>query len=145
MFKCVFYHFYPTPFLYLNTSFSFHLLRFELLYLSSCLPSLFLIVYYIPIFRKPLLFFTKNGILNINHSLYSPYLAACDFYLFGKLQLAMKGKSYADIEDIQRLPTTILNIISLIKEKCLSIHFLTVQSGVLSPKRATLNEINLFC
>ena len=30
-------------------------------------------------------FFTKNGILTINHSPYLPYLAPCDFYSFGKL------------------------------------------------------------
>ena len=37
-------------------------------------------------------FFTINGILTINHSPCSPYLAPCNFYLFRKLYLAMKGK-----------------------------------------------------
>ena len=58
-------------------------------------------------------FLTKNGILTINnHSSYSPYLAPFDSYLFGKLHLAMKGKRYTNIEDIQRLTTAILNIIT---------------------------------
>ena len=37
-------------------------------------------------------FSTGNGILTIKHYPYSPDLAPCDFYLFGKLRLAMKGK-----------------------------------------------------
>ena len=42
---------------------------------------------------------TKNGILTINHFLYSPYLAPCDFYLFRKLQLTMKEKRYDKVDD----------------------------------------------
>lgn len=58
-------------------------------------------------------FLTKNGILTINHSPYSPDLAPCDFYLFGKLHLAMKGKRYKDIEDIQSSSTDILKSIPI--------------------------------
>ena len=36
-------------------------------------------------------FFTRNRISPIKHSPYSPDMAPCDFYLFGKLHLAMKG------------------------------------------------------
>ena len=54
----------------------------------------------------------KNDILTISHSPYSPDSAPCDFYLYGKLHLAMKRKRYADIKDIQRSMTAILNIIS---------------------------------
>ena len=57
-------------------------------------------------------FFNKNHILTVNHSPYSPDLAPCDFYLFGKLHLAMKGKRYADIETIQKASTAILKNIS---------------------------------
>ena len=42
-------------------------------------------------------FFTRNGILTINHSPYSPDMAPCDFHLFGKLHLAMKGNACTDI------------------------------------------------
>ena len=33
-----------------------------------------------------------------NRNFYSPDVAPCDFYLFGKLHLAMKGKRYADVD-----------------------------------------------
>lgn len=54
-------------------------------------------------------FLTKNRILTINHS---PYLAPCDFYLFGKIHLPMKGKRFADVEAIQKACTDILENIS---------------------------------
>ena len=38
-------------------------------------------------------------------------MAACDFYLFGKLYLAMKGKLCADVDAIQKASTVILNAI----------------------------------
>ena len=40
------------------------------------------------------------------------YYVPCDFYLFDKLHLSIKGKRYADIEDIKWSTTAILNIIS---------------------------------
>ncbi|KAG5318562.1 MOS1T transposase, partial [Pseudoatta argentina] len=53
-------------------------------------------------------FLSKNRILLVNHSPYSPDLAPCDFYLFGKLHLPMKGMRYADIPAIQKACTDIL-------------------------------------
>ena len=44
-----------------------------------------------------------------NHQPYSPDMALCDFYLFGKLHLAMKGKRFADVDAIQKASTVILN------------------------------------
>ena len=38
-------------------------------------------------------------------------MAPCDFYLFGKLHLAMKGKRYADVDAVQKPSTAILNAI----------------------------------
>ena len=38
-------------------------------------------------------------------------MAPWDFYLFGKLHLAMKGKRYADVDAIQKASTAILNAI----------------------------------
>ena len=38
-------------------------------------------------------------------------MAPCDFYLFGKLHLAMTGKRYADDDAIQKASTAILNAI----------------------------------
>ena len=46
-----------------------------------------------------------------NPNFYSPDMAPCDFYLFGKLHLAMKGKCYADVDAIQKASTAILNAI----------------------------------
>ena len=56
-------------------------------------------------------YLTKSRIVTINHSPYSPDMAPCDFYLFGKLHLAMKGKRYADVDAIQKASTAILNAI----------------------------------
>ena len=64
-----------------------------------------------PSHRSTLVFFIKNHILTLNHSPYSPDLAPRDFYLFGKLHLAMKGKRYKDVEHIQTATTSILKII----------------------------------
>ena len=55
---------------------------------------------------------TKNRIHTINHSPYLPDMAPCDFYLFGKLHLAMKGNRYADVDTIQKAATAILNAIA---------------------------------
>ena len=38
-------------------------------------------------------------------------MAPCDFYLFGKLYLVMKGKRYAYVDAIQKASTAILNAI----------------------------------
>ena len=38
-------------------------------------------------------------------------MAPCDFYLFGKLHLAMKGKRFADVDAIQKASIAILNAI----------------------------------
>ena len=54
---------------------------------------------------------TKNRIVTINHLPYSPDMTPCDFYLFGKLHLAMKGKRYADVDAIQKASTVIFNAI----------------------------------
>ena len=44
-------------------------------------------------------YLTKNRIVTINHSPYSPDMAPCEFYLFGKLHLTMKGKLNAIPKD----------------------------------------------
>ena len=54
-------------------------------------------------------YLTTNRIETINHSPYSPDMAPCGFYLFGKLHL--KGKRYADVDAIQKASTAILNVI----------------------------------
>ena len=44
-------------------------------------------------------------------------MAPCDFYLFGKLHLALKGKHYADVYAIQKASTAILNAIPKVELK----------------------------
>ena len=43
-----------------------------------------------------------------NRNFYSPVMEPCDFYVFGKLHFAMKGKRYADVDAIQKVSTAIL-------------------------------------
>lgn len=62
-------------------------------------------------------FLTKNRISSLNHSLFSPYLAPRDFYLFGKLHLPMKGMRYADIPEFQKACTDILRTMSANDQK----------------------------
>ena len=50
----------------------------------------------------------KNRIVTINHSPYSPDMAPCDIYLFGKHHLALKAKRYADVDAIQKASTAML-------------------------------------
>ncbi|KAG5309751.1 MOS1T transposase, partial [Pseudoatta argentina] len=92
------------------------------------------------------LFFSKNRILLVNHSPYSPDLAPCDFYLFGKLHLPMKGMRYADIPAIQKACTDILrampaNDLKSSFEKLLS----RANQSVSKRKETILNKIKQFC
>ena len=54
---------------------------------------------------------TKKRIVTINNSPHSPDMASCNFYLFGKLHLAMKGKRFADVDAIQKASIAILKAI----------------------------------
>jgi len=56
-------------------------------------------------------FLVKKGIITLDHPPYSPDLAPCDFWLFPKLKLAMKGKTYSTIPTIQKASTDILKAI----------------------------------
>ena len=46
-------------------------------------------------------FLAKNNMTVIPHPPYSPDLAPCDFFLFPKLKLRMKGRRFDTIEEIQ--------------------------------------------
>ena len=76
-------------------------------------------------------YLTKNRIVTINHS---PDMAPCDFYLFEKLHLAMKGKLYDDVDAIQKASTAILKAIPKDDLKSHSIIFLILQIVVFSAK-----------
>jgi len=47
-------------------------------------------------------FLAKNFITKVDHPPYLPDLALCDFWLFPKLKIALKGQRFADLSDIQR-------------------------------------------
>jgi hypothetical protein len=46
-------------------------------------------------------FLAKNEVAVIPHPLYSPDLASCDFFLFPKMKLKLKGRRFDTIKEIQ--------------------------------------------
>ena len=61
--------------------------------------------------RQNFWLFDQKSHCNHRRILYSPDMAPCDFYLFGKLHLAMKGKRYIDVDAIQKASTAIFNAV----------------------------------
>lgn len=57
-------------------------------------------------------FLIKNHIIALQHSPYSPDLAPCDYYLFPKLHLTIKGKLHESVEAIQSTVTDVLKTIT---------------------------------
>jgi hypothetical protein len=56
-------------------------------------------------------FLANKSILKLDHPLYLPDLALCDFWPFSKLKTALKGHKFSDNSDIQGHATTILKSI----------------------------------
>ncbi|KOC58697.1 hypothetical protein WH47_07089 [Habropoda laboriosa] len=56
-------------------------------------------------------FLAKKQIIVLAHPPYSPDLAFCDYFLFPKLKIPMKGTRYDDIPIIQSAVTRILKAI----------------------------------
>jgi len=56
-------------------------------------------------------FLAKNNMTVILHPPYSPDLAPCDFFLFPKLKLRMKGRRFDTIEEIQEKLQLVLDTI----------------------------------
>jgi histone-lysine N-methyltransferase SETMAR len=78
-------------------------------------------------------FLVKKSIMKLNHPPYSSDLAPCDFSLFPKLKIALKGHRFSDIADIQGHATTILQSIPEDEfQKCFELckHRLTKCIGV---------------
>ena len=57
-------------------------------------------------------FLAKKNIPVLPHPLYSSDLAPCDFYLFAKLKLKLKGHHFGTIETIQKTVTDYLNTLT---------------------------------
>ena len=53
-------------------------------------------------------FLAHNNITTFPHSPYSPDLAPCDFFLFPKMKLLLKGRRFDGLEDIQRESQNVL-------------------------------------
>jgi histone-lysine N-methyltransferase SETMAR len=47
-------------------------------------------------------FLAHNSIITLPHPPYSPDLAPCDFFLFPKIKLQLKGRRFDGVEKIQR-------------------------------------------
>jgi hypothetical protein len=56
-------------------------------------------------------FLAKKSIMKLDHPPYSPDLAPCDFWLFTKLETALKGHRFSDTANIQGHATTIMQSI----------------------------------
>jgi len=57
-------------------------------------------------------FLAKKNIPVLPHPPYSPDLAPCDFYLFSKLKLKLKGNHFGTMENIQKVVTDELHILT---------------------------------
>ena len=60
-------------------------------------------------------FLAKNKIAVIPHPPYSPDLAPCDFFLFPKMKLKLKGRRFDTIEEIQ---AELQRVLDTLTEKC---------------------------
>jgi len=60
----------------------------------------------------PVLQFLSNNITVCPHPPYSPDLALCDFWLFPKVKMTMKGKCFESIRDIEAATTVQLKTLT---------------------------------
>ena len=59
-------------------------------------------------------FLAKHGIPVVSQPPYSPDLAPCDFFLFTKIKMALKGKLFQDVDEIKQNATKELRGVSKI-------------------------------
>ena len=57
-------------------------------------------------------FLTKNNMTTVPHTAYSPDLAPCDFCVFPKMKLRLKGWRFISIEEIQAEWQQVLNMLT---------------------------------
>ena len=57
-------------------------------------------------------FLAKHGIPVVSQPPYSPDLAPCDFFLFPKIKMALKGKRFQDVDEIKQNATEQLREVS---------------------------------
>jgi len=56
-------------------------------------------------------FVARKQVGVLNHPPISPYLSSCDYFLFPKLKLPLKGSLFEDVQDIQGAVTSSLRAI----------------------------------
>ena len=56
-------------------------------------------------------FLARKKVCVLNHPPYSPDLSPCDYFLFPKLKLPLKGRLFEDVQDIQGAVTSTLRAI----------------------------------
>ena len=56
-------------------------------------------------------FLARKQVCVLHHPPYSPDLSPCDYFLFLKLKLPMKGRLFEDVQDIQAVVTSSLRAI----------------------------------
>jgi hypothetical protein len=61
--------------------------------------------------QKTTEFVTNNNMIIIPDPAYSPELASCDFPLFAKLKIKIKGRRFETVSDIQMESQTVLDSI----------------------------------
>jgi len=54
-------------------------------------------------------FLTNNNMTVVPHPPYSPDLAPCDFFLFPKMKMKLKGRRFQTLEEIQAESQAVLN------------------------------------
>jgi len=57
-------------------------------------------------------FLTKNNVTTVPHPAYSPDLAPCDFYVFPKMKLRLKGRRFVSIEEIRAESQQVLSTLT---------------------------------
>jgi transposase len=62
-----------------------------------------------PSSRQTTEFVTNNNLAIVPHPPYSPDLAPCDFALFPKLKMKLKGRRFEAVSDIQRESQAVLD------------------------------------
>ena len=53
----------------------------------------------------------RKQVCMLHHPPYSPHLSPCDYFLFPKLKLPLKGRLFEDVQDIQAAVTSSLRAI----------------------------------
>jgi hypothetical protein len=85
--------------------------------------------------------FVTNNMLIVSHPPYSSDLAPCDFALFPKLKMKMRGRRFETVSDIQRESQAVLDSIKKMTSTVLLKRGKNNGIAVYIPKKTILKEI----